>query len=180
MKKINVVLVLFLALSMALSACGGSAPAPAATAAPVKPTEAPAKPAATEAPVKPTEAPAATEAPTEGLPRMDGNVAMTEQEDAEIAGPFAAAIRDAIALEDAGYLYEGYMMPSETTWNDVKGYYTDGLESAGMKLADGLMTFRFDGSEMIAFRDDTGFVVFVVYTPVTGAVAITVTYGQIK
>jgi hypothetical protein len=72
------------------------------------------------------------------------------------------------------------MMPAETTWNDVKDFYSEGLASAGMKIADGLMTFRFDGSEMIAFRDDTGFVVFVVYTPVTGANAVTVTYGALK
>jgi len=150
MKKINVILVLFLALSMALSAC------------------------ATEA--VPTEAPVAERM----TPMMDGGVAMTAEEDAQIALPFAQSIRDAIAIEDAGYIYEGYMMPSDTTWNSVKDYYTELAASEGLKLADGLMTFRFDGSEMIAFRDDTGIVMFIVYTPVSGGVAISLAYGKIK
>jgi hypothetical protein len=56
MKKINMVFVLFLALSMMLTACGTSEPA--ATEVVKAPTEAPAT----------TEAPAATEAPVEQPP----------------------------------------------------------------------------------------------------------------
>ena len=174
MKKINVVLVLFLALSMTLAACGGSAPA--ATAAPVKP-------AATEAPVKATEAPAvATEAPVAEriTPMMDGGVAMTAEEDEAIAKAFAQGILDAVAIQDSEYYYEGYIMPDGTSWSSVQTYYTDLAASNNMSLADGLMTFRFPDSEMIAFKDVGGAVMFVVYTPMSGGVAISLAYGNIK
>jgi hypothetical protein len=173
MKKINVVLVLFLSSSMALSACGGSAPA--ATEAPVKaPTEAPV--VATEAPVIATEAPVAERI----TPMIDGGVPMTAEEDEAIAKAFAQRILDAVAIQDSEFYYEGYFMPHDISWKEVQTYYTDLAASNNMSLADEL-TFRLPpDSLMMAFKDKSGALMFVVYTRGPVGVAISLAYGNLK
>ena len=99
MKKI-LALLLVLAMTLALAACGGSA-APAAT-------EAPAAPAATEAPK--AEAPAETEAPAAPATANDIEDNMTSAD-----GKYQVAF-----VTDVGQLHDGSF--NEGTWNGVKSY----------------------------------------------------------
>ena len=100
MKKI-LALLLVLAMTLALAACGSKPAAPAAT-------EAPAAPAATEAPK--AEAPAETEAPAAPATANDIEDNMTSAD-----GKYQVAF-----VTDIGQLHDGSF--NEGTWNGVKSY----------------------------------------------------------
>ena len=123
-KNMSILFVVMLVAGMVLSACGGSAPAPAATKAPVK------EPAATKSPAA-TEAPAA-EAPAGWLENTVNNMpdhrAPTDEEMAVMDGDFQA-VAQALGLSGSGTAYSS-MSPAGTSSEAVYQYFSDQSKAA--------------------------------------------------